>query len=126
MPGRLDQKEGLQKMQELLAIIVKGLQDHFRREETRLLDGFEKHGDERLASALHSLLDQHEGIRQRFTKSQQQLAELLSGGMSSHLWESSAHAMRVFLAKTERDVEEHAKNEQELLLSLRRELVKEL
>ena len=54
------------------------------------------------------------------------IAELIDGGLSSHLWESSAHDMRTYLAKTDRDVEEHAKQEQELLLSLRRQLVKEL
>ena len=126
MPGRLDQRKSLQQMQKLLDKVQQGLHEHFNREETSLMAGFEKFGNERFASALYTLLNHHEGLRQRFVKSQEQVAQLASGGMTIQLWEANAHDMRAYLTETLRELELHAKAEQELLLSLRRQLVKEL
>ena len=124
MPGRLDQKQGLQKLQELLELINQGLQAHFNREETMLLAAFEKHGNKELASALHSLLLQHEDLRNRFVISKKQVAELISGGQSGQIWGASAHDMRAHLSHTRKLLEAHAQNEQEILQKLRSELMK--
>ena len=125
MPDRLDEKEGLRKMYQLLEKIIEGLNDHFYREETRLLEGVEKHGDERMAKALETLLSQHKDLRDRFAKTQEHISELTTGGMAKHRWRASAQDMRAYLAKTSRDLETHAHHEQELLMSLRRQLVKD-
>lgn len=126
MPGRLDQKTGLQKMQDILETIAKSLEDHFNCEETRLLDAFEKHGDERLASTLNSLLQEHGEIRQRLANSQIQIAELAKGEMSQNLWVASANDMRAYLNHSLKLVEQHAGAEQTLLTKLRKQLAGEL
>ena len=122
MPGRLDQKQGLQKMQELLETIDQGLEAHFEREETGLLAAFEKHGDREIVSALRSLLLEHEDLKHRFAHSKKQVAELASGELSRHVWEASAHDIRAYISHTLKSLEGHAQLEHELLLSVRKQL----
>lgn len=124
MPGRFDQRQGLQNLQESLAIIDKELQAHFNREETALLTAFEKHGDKELASALYSLFLEHEDLRNRFAHSREHIAELIGGGLSRQLWEASAHDMRAYISHTRKLLGAHAENEQKLLQTLRSELVR--
>ncbi len=125
MPGRLDQRQGLQKLEEALEIIDKGLQSHFGREETALLSAFEKHGGKMFVSALHSLLLEHDDLRKRFAHSKKHVAELTGGELSRHLWEASAHDMRAHLSHTQRLFEAHAKGEQVLLQKLQNHLRRE-
>ena len=125
MPGRLDQKQGLQKMQKLIESISQGLYDHFNREETRLLVAFEKHGDRRLVTALNSLLMEHEDLRGRLEHSQNHLNELTGGKLGRHTWEASAHDLRSHISHTYRLLEAHAGAELELLSELKRQLIKE-
>ena len=125
MPGRFDQREGLQKLQELLETLDKGLQAHFNREETGLLSAFEKHGDRKLVSALRSLLLEHEDLRNRFAHSKNHVAELTSGELARHRWEASAHDMRAHISHTRKLLEAHAAIEQKLLLELREQLRRE-
>ena len=122
MPGRFEQKQELQKLQELLEIIDKGLQAHFNHEETGLLSAFEKHGDRKLVSALHSLLLEHEDLRHRFAHARNQVAELTKGGLSRQVWEANAHDMRAHISHTRKLLEAHAEIEQELFRTLRSEL----
>jgi len=124
MPGRLEQKEGLQDLEKLLETIDKGLRGHFSFEETYLLGAFEKHSDKKLISVLHSLLLEHEDIRNRLAHSKEHIAELIKGELSRHVWEASAHDMRAHLAHTRKLIEAHAAIEQELLHSLRKELMR--
>lgn len=118
MPGRFNQRPGLQRLAESLEVIDKGLQAHFDREETALLAVFDKHGDEELASSLRSLLLEHEDLRNRFAHSKKHVAELSGGGLSRHLWEASAHDMRAYISHTRKLLEAHAEIEQELLHEL--------
>lgn len=123
MPGRFEQKQGLQKLQEILEAIDHGIQAHFDREETGLLAAFEKYGDKELVSAWHSLLLEHEDLRNRLTHSKKHVAELTGGGLSRHLWEASAHGMRAHISHTRKLLEAHAEIEQELLQKLQSELM---
>ena len=125
MPGRFDEKESLQKLQEQMGTIAGELQAHFDSEETRLLAAFEKYGDRRLVSALHSLLVEHEDIRNRFTDSRAQVSELINGNLSRHIWEASAHDMRAHITHTRRLLGTHAGFEHELLMTLQKELRQE-
>ena len=124
MPGRFEQEKGLQKLQESLEAIDRGLRAHFDREETGLMDVFEKHGNKELASALRSLLLEHEDLRNRLAHSKKHVAELVSGGLSRHLWEASAHDMRAHISHTRKLLEAHAEIEQELFHKLRTELMR--
>ncbi len=124
MPGRLEQEQGLKKLQASLEAIDQGLRAHFDREETGLMGVFEKHGNKELASALRSLLLEHEDLRNRLAHSKKHVAELVSGGLSRHLWEASAHDMRAHISHTRKLLEAHAEIEQELFHKLRTELTK--
>jgi hypothetical protein len=122
VPGRFDQKESLKELKESLESIDEGLQAHFNREETALLSAFEKHGDRKLVSALHSLLLEHKDLRDRFSHSKKHVSELMGGGLARHKWEASAHDMRAHLTHTRKLLEAHAGAELPLLMTLRKKL----
>jgi iron-sulfur cluster repair protein YtfE (RIC family) len=122
VPGRFDQQLSLQKLQESLEAIDKGLTRHFNREETGLLAAFEKHGDRKLVTTLNSLLLEHEDLRNRLAHAKEHVAELVSGGLARHRWEASANDMRAHLSHTRTLLEAHATIENELLMELREHL----
>jgi len=123
VPGRFgDQRRALEIWQESIEALDEGLQAHFDREEKGLLTAFEKYGDRMLASALHALLHEHEELRDRLTKSKVEMAELAAGGLSRGVWEGRVWGLRVYVSHTRNLLEAHAKSEQELLLTLRRQL----
>ena len=124
MPGRFEQKQGLEKLQKLLDTIEQGLQAHFNREETGLLTAFEKYANKKLASALRSLLLEHEDLKDRFARSREDVAELAGGNLSREVWEARAHDMRAYISHTRKLLAAHADNEQQLLWTLRSELMR--
>ena len=120
MPGRLEEKQGLQKFQEFVQTVDQGVREHFNREETALLTALEKQGDSELASALHSLTLEHTDLRNRLDHSSKDGTELTSGELSCHVWEASAYDMRAYIHHTRQLFEIHAYQEQKLLLALRK------
>ena len=122
VPGRFDQNQSLQKLQELLETIDQGLQAHFNREETTLLAAVEKHGERKIVTALNSLLLEHTDLRNRLAHSQEHIAELMSGELARHQWDASANDMRAHLSHTKKLLEAHAAMENELFVELRRHL----
>ena len=125
VPGRLGQKEELKNLSESLGIIDKGIRTHFHREETRLVDAAEKYGGKELASALRSLLVQHNDLINRLDNTAKHLADLTGGGLSHFVWEASAHDMQAYIAHTRQLLEVHASNEQGILYRLRDVLLQE-
>jgi hemerythrin-like domain-containing protein len=125
MPGRLYQKIGLDKLEELVNLVDQGLQAHFDREETAVLAAFEGLGDRELASAFRSLLLEHKDLRNRLTQTKNHVAQLTSGEWSRYHWEVTVHDIRANMHHTHKLLEAHAVVEQELLLSLRRRLLGE-
>ncbi len=122
MPGRLDQKHGLQKLKELLTAIAQGLRGHFNREEVALPGVVAQYGDEEMTSALRSILLEHEDLRNRIAGGEKHVAELTGGGLTRHVWEATAHDMRAHITHTRKLLEAHASIEQELLYKLQRAL----
>ncbi|MFH0913738.1 MAG: hemerythrin domain-containing protein [Chloroflexota bacterium] len=122
MPGRFGQKSGLQKLQELIQTIEPGLLAHFNREETALLRAFEQYGDKELSSALHSLLLEHEDLRNHMTHCKEHVAELMGERLSRHVWEAKAHDMRAHITNTRRLLETHALLEMKLFNTVRHKL----
>ena len=122
MPGRLDNEQGLSKFLELLETIDQGLLAHFDREETALLDAFDKYGDKNLVTALKALLDQHGDFRDRLANAKNQVTELISGGLSRQRWEASAHDMRAHISHTRKLLLSHTADEQPLFMTLRKKL----
>lgn len=123
MPGRLDQKAGLDKLQDVVNLIDQGLQAHFAREETAVLAAFEKQDDKELASAFHSLLAEHEDLRNRLAHTKNYLSQLTGGNLSRGLWEATGYDMRAHISHTRKMLEAHAEAERKLLLSLHRRLL---
>ncbi len=126
MPGRHEQGQGLKQLQDTLEIVDKGLREHFRREETMLLEAFEKHGDKDLVSALNSLLFEHDDLRNRLAHSKKHGAELAGGRLSRHFWEASAHDMRAHISHTRELLKTHTSSEQQLMHKLRDRLRAEI
>lgn len=124
MPGRLEQKGSLKKLQELQEKVEQGLYAHFNWEETALMSAVEKHGEKKIVSALQTLLLEHKDLRNRIVHSKKHVADLLGGGLSRTLWEATAHDMRAHISHTRKLLEAHAAIEQELLQELRDELMK--
>lgn len=122
MPGRLDQKEGLKKLGELLTSIAKGLRAHFSREEASLPGVVAQHGNEQMSSDLRSILLEHEDMRNRMAESEKHVAELTGGGLTRYVWEATAHDMRAHMTHTRKLLEAHARIEQTLLHSLEKAL----
>ena len=120
VPGRFDQKQSLERLQDTLEKITRGLEAHFASEETGLLAAFEKHGDSEIAAGLRSLFLEHEDLRGRLTHAREHVTQLISGGLASHLWEASAHDMRAHLSHTRKLIEAHAEAEQELFHTLKK------
>jgi iron-sulfur cluster repair protein YtfE (RIC family) len=122
VPGRFESKQGLQKLEKLLEKTEQGIQAHFEREEVALLHAFERHGDRKLASALHSLLVEHKDMTDRLAHSRQDVAKLTNSDLSRGVWEATGYDMRAYLSHTRRLFEKHAEMEHELLHRLRSQL----
>ncbi len=124
VPGRFDQRQTLQKLQEWLEAIDEGLQAHFNREETALLTAIEEQGDKELVSGWRSLLLEHEDLRNRFAHSREHVVALISGGLSRQLWEAGAHDIRAHISHTRKLLETHTRAEQGLFQKLRGKLMR--
>lgn len=122
MPGRFGQKQGLQKMQELLDIIDQGLQAHFNREEKTLLPAVKERGEKEFVSALSTLFLEHSNLRSRIARSKKNINELAGGRLARHLWEASAHDMRTYISHSRNLLEKHAHSEQEVFATMRDQL----
>ena len=118
-PGRFDQGQSLQKLQEMLETINPWLEKHFNNEETILLSAVEQHGDRKFVTALNSLLLEHTDLRNRMTSSMEDVAQLSGGGLARHRWEASANDMRAHLSHTRKLLEAHASMENDLFRDLR-------
>ena len=115
MPGRFDQKQGLEKLDALLGDVRVGLDAHFGREENALLKAFEQHGTQEMVTALNDLLAEHEELRARFAHDAESIGNLVRGSLGGHQWAATAQDMRAHLSHTRRLLETHAASEQVLL-----------
>jgi len=123
MPGRLEQQQqDLPKLEEILAALELRLQGHFNREETGLLTAFERHGNRMLASALNTLLLEHQPLRQRLNNLKVEIAELESAGLSQEVWDGKVWGLRAYITHTRKLLEEHAHSEYSLLERAREEI----
>lgn len=122
MPGRLDQKHGLQKFQELWLRVEEGLKAHFSKEETQLLAAYQKDGDEKLVTTLQTLLPEHKDIRDRLDQEKKYMATLTTGQISHTIWQATAYDLRAHITHTRKLLEAHAEIEQELLHTLRKKI----
>lgn len=122
MPGRFDERQGLKKLKEALEAVARGLRAHFNREETGLPGVVTQYGNEETASALRSLLEAHDDLRNRLAYGKKHVVELTSGKLSRLVWEATAHDTRAHITHTRKLLEAHAQAEQKLLHKLQKRL----
>ena len=125
MPGRHDNIQALKELEELRAKTEEGLIAHFDFEETKLLQAFQKYGDEKLLEALKTLLVEHKEVRQYLKDLKAEVESLTTGQLSSHLWGAKAYDMRAHITRIHKVIETHARNEQVLFQKLRGELAEQ-
>ena len=122
-PASLDPaRQSLQSLRDSLDRIDRDLDAHFKREENALLRVLEDHGGRTLASALHSLLVEHQELRDRIAKSKQDASELTLGGIPREVWEGKARGVSVYINHTRKLLEAHARSEHELLQTARKDI----
>ncbi len=118
-PGRLDRAEGVKNLQNTIEKCEKGVADHFSREETALLEVFKKHGDDASMSQFHTLLKQHQELKDRFAEATRRAGELVSGDIPGGQWNAAANDLLTFMNRTRKIIEEHASSEHKLFRELR-------
>lgn len=118
-PGRLDRAEGVKNLQSIIEKCEQGVADHFSREETALLEVFKKHGDDSLMSQFHTLLKQHQELKDRFAEATKRADQLVSGDIPGGKWNAAANDLLTYMNKTRQLIEEHASNEHKLFRELR-------
>ncbi|MFC1872450.1 hemerythrin domain-containing protein [Chloroflexota bacterium] len=120
MPGRHHQKEDLEKMKVLLDGMEVGLNKHFEREETGLLEAFRQYGDQAMVAGLTMLLEEHGVLKERLGEARGMIVKLQNGSLGGHQWAATAGDLRAYMGQTRRHLEAHAASEQHLLSSLRK------
>jgi len=124
VPGELFQSENLKKLEQMLEAICTWLEKHFNREETVLLPAVKKDGDQKLVTALSSLLFEHTDLRDRMSHSRKRVTELLGGRLAQNLWDATANDVRTYLSHTRKLLTTHAAKENHFFKELRRYLKK--
>ncbi|MCH8864518.1 MAG: hemerythrin domain-containing protein [Chloroflexi bacterium] len=120
VPGRLeDQKQSLGNWQESLLAVDRGIQAHFHREETALVDAVAEYGDNDLASVLRHWLAEHKELRERLGRMKQDVAGLVIDTSAQSVWQEKAWSIRVYMTHTGKLFDVHARGEQEMMLKLR-------
>jgi len=124
VPGRFDQRQSLEKLEEMVVNIAEWVNAHFNREETSLRTIVERREEAKVVAALDSLLAQHNDLRARLGHAGKHVAELMGSAMARHQWEASANDMRAHIHHTRTMLEDHASTENKLFAQLRRHLGK--
>lgn len=128
IPGRPGAKDDLKKLDKLLDTIDQGLRAHFDREEKGLNTAFDKLGTPEMAKAFHTLVLEHDGLRDRLSQHQNIKNNLFKslkgsdepdhGTMTRQQWEATAHDMRAYIIQSRKLVREHTFREHGLFTGL--------
>jgi iron-sulfur cluster repair protein YtfE (RIC family) len=114
----------LKKLDHMLEEIETWLGKHFSREESVLLPAVKEFGNDRLVTALNSLLFEHSDLRDRMVHSRRRLDELKDWSLPQNIWYSRAGDLRVYIVHTIKLIETHSAMENHLLNEFRRYLKK--
>ena len=115
VPSRFeDSRKKVEQLEEDLGHIVSDLEHHFDREEKVLLDAFKRRGSTELASVLYELLSEHSAIRRLLEAASVEASELIADRSSRSVWQPKAWALRARIASVGREIESHARREEDL------------
>jgi iron-sulfur cluster repair protein YtfE (RIC family) len=116
-----DTMKHLEDLHKSLGKLDVALHKHFEREETAVLKVF-KRESQSLASAFSVLLEEHDELKKRISKSEKIATDLLGKRTSREVWEGKAYGLRAHIRHTRKLIEAHATSEAELFRALRKEL----
>ncbi len=122
MPGRLSPRAGLHELENLQKRVENGLLSHFNREETALLQAFQEYGQDRLVTALKTLLNEHAEIRSELSILKSHVAELSVEKLSRTLWESKGYDLRARITQLHKTIATHAADERSLFHQVQKDL----
>jgi hypothetical protein len=122
MPGRASSLDGLQNLDDMRSKVTAGLEAHFNREETALLDAFQEYGQADLVASLKNLLLQHTEIRSGLSDFKRQIAELRNEKLSRNLWETKGYDIRAGINQLHKTMASHAADEQKLLHKIQQDI----
>ncbi len=100
-------------------VIDRGIQAHFHREETVLVDAVAGYGDNDLASVLRHWLAEHKELRERLSRMKLDISGLVIDTSAQAVWQEKAWAIRVYMTHTGKLFDVHTRGEQEMMLRLR-------
>ncbi len=123
LSGKTGDRRNLLRLQKLLTTTTRELERHFTFEETGLMAAMEKFGDRRVVSGFSTLFFQHEGLRNEFTRSGIELAELIDGEYSGEESERRAGEILSGMNRAIVSLKLHALSEEKLLNELRERLI---
>ena len=121
---RLEQSDGLRKLQDGLENLLSQVRAHFNREETTLLTAFRNHGDEKTMQTFQSLLTEHEQLRNQIVYCKLHLDKMTDILLSYEQRSKAAKELQQEINKTSSMLEQHAGREQMLFNVLLDELKK--
>jgi hemerythrin-like domain-containing protein len=124
VPGDAAEREGLKRLEEMLAAIAAWLEKHFDREETVLRPAVAEYGNASLNASLDSLLFEHTELRDRLLHARKRVDELLGGSLEGVRRDAAARDLRVYISHSRKLLETHAARENRLLAEFRRHLKK--
>mgnify|MGYP003572433059 FL=1 len=81
---------------------------------------FKKYGNDDQLSQFHTLLKQHQELKDRFAEASSRVNKLVSGEITGGNWNSSANDLLTYMNKTRQLIEEHASTEHTLFRDLRK------
>ena len=115
VPRALDgQYKSLRTWKARLDALAASLQEHFRREETVLMDAFEQSRNEELIHGLKELLKEHQSLLNELDGCRKMAEDLASGNSRIVVWEGSGWGMRHNIERLQRHVMEHTAREHDL------------
>ena len=115
----------LKLLEKTLEEIGAQLGKHFSREETILLPAVQKNGNDKLVTALNTLLFEHSDLRDRLIHMRKRVDELKDWSLPQEIWYSRAGDLRTYISHTTKLIETHAARENHLFRELQHYLKKQ-
>ncbi|MFW6057176.1 MAG: hemerythrin domain-containing protein [Chloroflexota bacterium] len=123
VPRALDgQYQSLRTWKARLDALAESLREHFKREETVLMDVFERSRNDELIHGLEELLKEHQSLLDEIDGCRRMAEDLVSGGSRIVVWEGSGWGMKHNIERLQQHVAEHTEQEHDLFERLKSHL----